>query len=114
MNRTHGLPPELRDESMIFIHCDAHPQRVPVATFANHVGKWSIMPGTPGMEAMVANTPILQADPTVGEVRARYRLRCRRCAREVQIREERLTPILDRLHTHGVTGLSLRGLHGIT
>lgn len=116
------------DSPRVFIYCDKHPQRIPVAEFYHQVATgpdgnpwecWAIdsKQAAEQMENMSGDTLIPRTQQTPPDYRLprrfRYRLTCRICGREVQVREDRLDEILDGLRGAGVSNLSLSGLSGV-
>lgn len=107
------------DDPRVFIYCDKHPQRVPVAEFHNYEGVWQIESSNAAeqMESMAGDTLIPRTQRTPPDYRLprrfRYQLACRVCGRGVQVRDDTLSTILDKLRDAGVSTLSLSGLSGV-
>ncbi len=127
-NRARAFKARYRagDAARVFIYCAEHPQRVPVAEFyytaplhPGDGGTWQPdgRNATQQMESMAGDTlvPRSQSRPPDYRLprRFRYRIRCRLCGHEVQVREDRLDPILGKLRDNGVSELSLSGLSGL-
>lgn len=105
----------------VFIYCNKHAQRIPVASFYRAGDFWQIdsKQAAQQIENLAGDTLIPHTQRTPPDVqlerRLKYRLVCRLCGQpgHVQITDDRLTLILNRLQDAGVSELSLSGLSGV-
>lgn len=112
-------------EYSVFVVCDQHPKAVAVYNFDRMgPGEWMdrFTRTDPTGDVAAAGETLLDDEPydvsrdglrPSGEVRSRYRLRCRKCDASQVFRKETLWPILDRLKDAGVSTISLGGLAAI-
>jgi len=118
----------------VFVYCDTHPQRVPIATFVPvdtggsdpewvygphmsvRAGRSPEMPartvlfGDKTAEGLLANDTAGMALAQAPSTRESYRLECPRCRQAVAIRGEKLSEALTRLWSAGIGEVSLKGL----